>query len=373
MDFYSKVKKLAKSSMITLVVVFGIFAAIFLALGFKGVIYQISGPKDFSEEVFDGLEKGDYVKLELNMCFGSMGEYTSTNTDTGSTSVTGGLYLFAVADEDFENFIYVPVKLSKEDAKLAEQITEQTDEAWNSFFGVYQKDKLTKSLEIEGVLKEMKDSKDYDEQGLYDEIVKEWKLSDKETVDYLVQTQTYKIPMIISFVIGLLFLGGIVLVVLLYNGSFATKKLNAFVAKKGLTGREAMLSSEFDQGKKISKQIIAGRDYIYFAKGLRVNMIAYADIVWAYVDVLRAKNSVSYKLNLVMRDKSKDSISSAIKNHIDAICEAILVVNPSILLGNDKEKTQLFKTNFDELVRMVDTGRTQAQAGVEEPSEDYNE
>ena len=361
MDFYSNVKKLAKSSMITLAVIFGIFAAILLVVGFKGVVYQFSEPKNFNEEVFDGLEKGDYVKLELNMCFGLLGEYTSTNTDTGSTSVTGGLYLFAVSDEDFEKIKYVPVSISKSDAKLAEQIIAQTEDAFDMSTGEYNPGELSKCLEIEGVLKKMKDSKDYNEQGLYDEVVKAWKLTDAQTVDYLVQTETYTIIKLVAFVFGLLFLGALVLVVVLFAGPFSTKKLKAYVAKKGLTGREAMLSSEFDQGKKISKQIIAGREHLYFAKGLRVNMLSYADIVWAYVDVVKTKNSVAYKLNLIMRDKSRDSISATIKNQIDAICETILAVNPGILIGNDKEKAQMYRNNFDELVRMVDEKRTQTQ------------
>lgn len=358
--------------MVTLVVVFGILAVVFMALGFKGVIFQFTEPKNFNEEVFDGLDKGDYVKLELNMCFGSLGDYITTY-DTGSTSVTGGLYLFAVSDENFENFIYVPVKLSSKDAELAEQITEQTDKAWNSILGKYVEDNLTKSLEIKGVLKELDDSTDYNEKGLYNEVVKEWDLYDEEIVDYKVETELLTIPRLVSFAFGLLFLVGIVITVLVYSSAFPTKKLKAYVAKNGLTGREVMLCSEFEQAKKISKRIYAGRNYCFFSAGFKVKMFAYSDIVWAYVDVIRVKNSVTYKLNLIMRDKSKEKVASGVKSEIDEICETILSVNPGILLGNDKKNADMFRNNFDELVRMVDEIRTQGEAGVEESYQGYDQ
>lgn len=46
-----------------------------------------------------------------------------------------------------------------------------------------------------------------------------------------------------------------------------------------------------------------------------------------------------------------------------------LAVNPGILIGNDKEKAQMFRNNFDELVRMVDEKRTQTQF-VEETTQE---
>ena len=119
MDFYSKIRKLGKSTLITLLIVLGIIGAIFCFIGYRGVIYQFSEPIDLEKAVFDGLEEGMYVKGELKMCFGEMGEYTTTY-ESGGTTTDAHLYLFAVADDDFKKFKYIPVYVPHKDKDKAD-------------------------------------------------------------------------------------------------------------------------------------------------------------------------------------------------------------------------------------------------------------
>ena len=221
-------------------------------------------------------------------------------------------------------------------------------------------EKLTDSYDFEGVIKELSTSKDKDEKGIYEEITRGLELYEEEKVDFLVNSKSNRVPMLIAFVIGLLFFAGAGYCVFLYTGAFSIKKVKEFIRKKNLEGREAYLMNDFDNATMVTKQVRIGREFAYYSKGVRAHMLAYSDVVWAYVDILRAKNSVSYQLTLVMRDKKKEKISFVRKDHVDTVCEAVLAANPGIMLGKDKEFENMFKTNFEQLVRMVDEKRMSA-------------
>lgn len=358
MDFYSKIRKLGKSALTVLLIVLGIFGAIFCFIGYRGVIYQFSEPVDLDEAVFDGLEENMYVKGELKMSLGEMAEYTTTY-ESGGTTTDAHLYLFMIADEDFENFKYIPVYVPHKDKDKADKIVAQTN-ASIGFFGGFNEEKLTDSYEFEGVIKELSSSKDKDEKGVYEEVARDLELYEEEKVDFLVNSKSNRIPMLIAFVIGLLFFAGAGYCVFLYTGAFSTKKVKEFITEKNLEGREAYLMNDFDNATMVTKQVRLGREYAYYSNGLRVNMLAYVDIVWAYVDVIKSKNSITYQLTVVKRDKKREKIGFNAKNLVDMTCEAILAANPGIMIGKDKENAEMFRNNFDELVRMVDEKRMSA-------------
>lgn len=371
MDFYNKVRKLCKSSLIVLLLVLGIIGAVFCFIGYRGVIYQFSEPVDLEEAVFDGLEKGMYVKGELKMSLGEMATYT-TEYESGGTTTDAHLYMFIIPDENFENYKYISVYVPHKDKEIADKIVAQT-EASIGLFGGINEEKLTESYEFEGVIKELSSSKDKDEKGVYDEIAADLELSAEERVDFLINSQSNRIPMLIAFVIGLVCFGVAGYNAFLYAGPYAVKKVKKYVKDKGLEGREDLLVRDFDNARQVTKQVKVGNEYMYYAKCVRANMLAYSDIVWAYVDVIRSKNSISYRLTVVKRDKRSEKIGFRAKDYVDMTCEAILAANPGIMLGKDKENSEMFRKNFDELVRRVDEKRAQIENSEASSADDYNE
>ena len=347
MDFYRKVKKLCKSSAMLLAVIFGIIGIVFMVIGFKGFMYQVGPTVDFNDADLDDLEPGTYVKGEFKLCYGAIGEYYETKN--GTTSVNGYLYVFGVPGESYYDITYVPVKVSSTDATKARRIMNQTSEA-TGLFGINEK-KLTESFEFEGIIS---DNTDYDEMGLFKEEAYAGGFEDDELTDFFLNTETNKIPLLVSFGFGIMFLMFGAIPTVLYMSGMPTKKIKAYIKARNLNGREEFLLNDFENGMVVAKNVRMGKDYAYYGKGLSARMFAYEDIVWAYVDTVRVKNSVTFQLALFDRNKKKELISFTKKENSDAACGAILAANPGIIVGKTPELQQLFKKNFAELIRMAD-------------------
>lgn len=355
-NFYSKVKKLAKTSAIALVITLSIIGIVLVIVGYKGLKFHITEPVDIEEALEDGFEKGTYVKGSFKLCLGQMAEYVTVNEDTNSEHTDAHFYMFIIPNEDYSEFVYVPLKISNDDVKLADEIVDQT-EALISKFGGLDTSKLTKSYDFEGEIVEMDD----EEEGFYKDGLEAIDPTGDCGVEYMVETTLYKVPLFVAFIAGVLFLLGAVFSFVLYSGNFPVSRVKEYIVKKNLSGREGYLENDYDNGSLLSNNVTMGKEYAYFASGLKVNMLAYEDIVWSYVDVVKSKNTVSYKINMILKNKEKKSISFNTKTQTDAACEIILASNIGVLVGNDREFKKLFKSDFDELVRRSEAKKRAAQ------------
>ncbi len=342
MEFYKKIRKLTQTATIILAGLFGIIGIVMIIAGFKGVLSQFTEAENIDEIVFGEMEEGTYVEGDLKLCLGSFASWV-TETSTGSEIEDSVYYMFVIFGEGEYDIRYLPVEVPAKDKALVNEIITQTDNA-TDYEGYVDEEMLTKSYHFEGYLKEM--SKD--EQSCYDDAIEEMGVEEFD-VELMVNADDSVTDKLAIFIIGVFFavIGSIFLII--QYSPYSTKKVRAYVKAKNLEGKEDWLLADFNASKKIKGHVRMGKDYIYFANGFSSNMVAYEDIIWAYVDTLRTKNGTTYTLVLTAIDRSQNKLSFSSKAEVDEASNIIFSNNPGILVGKDEFK-QLYKKNFDELI-----------------------
>lgn len=346
-----KLKKKSVKKILPSVIILAVIGLVLIGVEFSNLKSLMRGHVKFETLEPNEINEDIIVDASIDVNFGAFIEEYEENTKTHTTRTTNLYYVIWTGDEDSKDYKYMGIRVSADDEKKMEAMTEAT---YNYEY--------SEPIQYSGAINRMSSEeygyfKDYFlESGWTEEEVEEYTLPYYISVGALTGGAASSVYVIVALGVILIFAGLITLIYIMAGGGLSAFKKQ--IESSGLS--EAGVEYEYESARIFNKgnDLRIGKRLTFFMGGSKPRLIVNDQIIWAYQQNTThrtngIKTGTSYQI-LVYRLNSKRTTGINIPNETvgGEVLKYMNDIMPRAVVGYSDELMKLYRNNYQDFLQL---------------------